>query len=166
MNRRLSSLALLLALGAPAYAQGDGPKKAAPKVPAELAKARARAAVHNKRVLVVLPGGDLDLATMLKRERSISRKLLYEFETVQLGAEQMADHVRPALLVQDAAGKTMAKIAGDVFLHEGKIAGKALLAAVEPHFCAPVDAQQKLDDARKLARKTGKNILIRFDAPW
>jgi len=165
MNRRLSSLAALLALAAPMQAQGDAPEPAQ-KVPAALKKARARATVHNKRVLVVLAEEGMDLATMLKRDRSISRKLLYEFETVPLGADVWPLLPRPALVVQDASGKVMAKLAADAFLVEGKVNGKALLAAVEPHFCKPVDAQKKLDDARALAKKTGRNILIRFDAPW
>lgn len=171
MKHRLYPFALVLALGAVAPAQeSEAPQKqtqqAQPTLTAELRKARARAAMHNKRVLVVLPEDGKDLEKLIKRERSISRTFLYEFEVVSLNSELWKGVQRPSLVVQDAAGKTMATLSSDVFLDEGKVDGKALLAAVKPHFCAPVDAEKKLAAAKKLARKTGRNILIRFDAPW
>lgn len=166
MNRKMQSFALLLALGATAHAQDPDTEEARLKVPAALAKARGRAAVHNKRVLIVLPEAEQDLAMMIKRERTVSRTFLYEFEVVQLSEKEWGSSQRPALLVQDAAGKTLARMDGDAFLDGGKLQGKELLAAVKPHFCEPVDANKKLEDAKRLAVKTGRNILIRFDAPW
>ena len=77
MNRNLTllPLTLLLATGV-ALAQ----KKVAPAP--DLAKAQARALIHNKRVLVVLSAAGEDFAKDLKGNRAVSRKLLYEFETV------------------------------------------------------------------------------------
>ena len=164
MTRRLMTFPVLFALAAGLCAQAE--EAAARKVPAELAKARSRAAVHNKRVLVVLPEPGQDLAALIKKDRSVSRTFLYEFETVQLTGDALPKVERPAMIVQDHVGKTLAKLDVTALLDGEKFDGKQLLAAVKPHFCAPVDAEQKLADARKLAKKTGRNILIRFDAPW
>ena len=172
MNHTISVFATMLALGAAALGQEPGHdrepvrQKRHAVVPEALAAARQRAAVHNKRVLVALPQEGQDLAQMLKRDRTVSRKFLYEFEVVQLDADFDRSVERPAMLVQDAQGKTMARLAGEAFLKDGALRGAELLAAVQPHFCAPLDAEKKLQAAMVAAKKSGKNILIRFDAPW
>ena len=159
-------IAITLALGALVPAQtkeGAGIEAAAP---AELRKARARAAVHNKRVLVVLPDADVDLAGLLRRDRTVARKFRYEFEVYSGDAKLYPSVKRPALLVEDAGGARLTSVAAASYLAEGKLRGADLLAAVEPYFCAPADAERKLAAAMVAAKKTGRNILIRFDAPW
>lgn len=154
----------LIFTGAAGAQQADqGPTGA---IPAELDKARARAGVHNKRVLIALPAPGQDLARMIQRDRKISRTFRYEFEVVQGDAGLFWPLQRPALLVQDAAGRILSHLKADDFLDGDRLKSAGLLAQVEPFFCAPVDAEQKLADAMAEAKKTGRNILIRFDAPW
>ncbi len=159
-------LAITLALGGLATSQATEAAGVEAVVPADLRKARARAAVHNKRVLVVLPGAEVDLAGLLRRDRAVSRKFRYEFEVYSGDAKLYPSVKRPALLVEDAGGARLKAIAASSYLVDGKLSGEELLAAVEPHFCAPVDAAAKLAAAMVTAKKTGRNILIRFDAPW
>lgn len=142
--------------------------------PAELHKAQARAQVHNKRVLAVFAAADQDLAATLKKDRALSRKLLYEFETVPLtgaAAESCAqrwqlDEARPALVVLAADGELRAKLAPADFTKGDAIASDALLAKLEPHFCAPRDAEAKLAAGIREAEKSGRHVFVRFDAPW
>lgn len=164
--------ALLLALW------GDG-RAQEPKPPTspELQKATAKAKVHNQRVLAILTDQSTDLAAVLKKDRTLSRTLQYEFETVQLvGA--MADAMavahkmpealqdKPALLVFDADGKVLTKLARDSFRPEGKLAAGPLLELLKPHFAPPVDAEQKLAAALATGKLDGRALFIRFDAPW
>lgn len=154
----LLPLGLLLVTGVTAQA-----KKAAP-VP-DLNKAQARAKMHNKRVLVVLSAEGEDFALALKRNRAVSRKLLYEFETVAFtGPTAMKkwqwQREGSGVIVLDATGKELARFA------EAELGKDAALAALEPHFCKPVDADEKLAAAMVEAKKSGRNIFIRFDAPW
>lgn len=160
MNRTLSllPLSLLFATGVAAQA-----KKATPV--ADLNKAQARAKMHNKRVLVVLSQEGEDLARDLKRNRSLSRKLLYEFETVAYTGKEAMKKWRwekecSGAIVLDATGKERARFVADA------LGTDAALGLLEPHFCKPVSADKKLAAAMADARKTGRNIFIRFDAPW
>jgi len=164
--------ALLLALVGTGHAQE--PK---PAVSPALLKATAKAKVHNQRVLAILTDKDQDLAAALKKDRTLSRPLLYEFETVQLTggaadamavAHKMPEALqdKPALLVLDADGKLLAKLARDSFLADGKLAGGQLLELLKPHFAAPVDAEQKLAAALAQGKQDGRAVFIRFDAPW
>lgn len=168
---RLAPFLALSVLGA-AVAQAPGAK------PGDvLAKALARATTHNKRVLVAFPGEDGDLASQFKQDRAMSRTFLYELEIVQFAgkaADAMAVELKcpdlvdgePALLVLAADGKQLAKIPGAEFLAEGEVLGKPLLERLKPLFCAPVDADKKLAAALVDAKKTGRAVFIRFDAPW
>ena len=162
MDCRLQAITWTLALAGAVGAQQDPP---APPPPA-LAKARARATVHNKRVLVALPAPGQDLAAMIRRERKLSRTVRYEFEVVQGTADMFWPLQRPALLVQDASGRILSHLQAADFLAEGELLGSQLLQRLEPHFCPPADAEEKLAAAMAVAKKTGRNILIRFDAPW
>jgi len=160
MNKTLLLLPLSLLLVTGVTAQA---KKAAP-VP-NLSKAQARAVMHNKRVLVVLSAEGEDFARTLKSNRSVSRKLLYEFETVAFtGPKAMKkwgwQKDGSGAIVLDASGKERARFAAS------DLSADAALAALEPHFCKPVDADKKLAAAMVEAKKTGRNIFIRFDAPW
>ena len=159
-------IAITLALGVLAPAQTSEVAGVDAAASAELRKARARAAVHNKRVLVVLPNSDVDIADLLRRDRAVARKFRYEFEVYSGGAKLYPSVKRPALLVEDAGGERLTSVAAASYLADGKLRGEDLLAAVEPYFCAPADAERKLAAAMATAKKTGRNILIRFDAPW
>jgi len=161
MNKPLSLMpvALLLFSGV-TFAQ----KQKAPPAP-DLAKAQARAEMHNKRVLVLLNPADEDLAAALKRNRSLSRKLRYEFETVSFRG---ADALKKWRWQSDASGAVVLAADGKElgrFTHEQLVGDKAL-PLLEPLFCKPVDAKEKLAAAMVEAKKTGRNIFIRFDAPW
>jgi hypothetical protein len=172
MTTRLLVPALLLAL------VGDG-RAQEPKPPSspELQKAFAKAKVHNQRVLAILTDQSIDLAALLKKDRTLSRPLLYEFETVQLVgdaadamavAQKMPEALqdKPALLVLDADGKVLAKLARDSFRPEGKLASGQLLELLKPHYAPPVDAEQKLAAALATGKQDGRAVFIRFDAPW
>lgn len=170
-TRRLVPV-LLLALVGQSHAQEPKPASS----PA-LQKATAKAKVHNQRVLVILAAEDQDLAAALKKDRTLSRPLLYEFETVQLTGEaadamavahKMPEALqdKPALLVLDAGGKVLAKLARDSFRPDGKLASGQLLDLLKPHFAAPVDAEQKLAAALAQGKQDGRAVFLRFDAPW
>ena len=160
MNKNLTLLPLtLLFASGVAIAQ----KKAKP-VP-NLAKTQARAQMHNKRVLVVLSAEGEDFAKTLKRSRGLSRKLLYEFETIAFTGADAAKKWKwrgegSGVVVTDAAGKELGRFT------EEQLAGEAALKNLEPLFCKPVSADKKLADAMAEAKKSGRKILIRFDAPW
>lgn len=161
MNKTLSLLPLTLLI-ATGVASAQAKKVAA--VP-DLAKAQARAMMHNKRVLVVLSAEGEDFAETLKSNRALSRKLLYEFETVAFTGAKAAkkwdwQHDGSGALVLAAGGAELARFSA------ADLAAKKALAALEPHFCKPVDADKKLAAAMVEAKKTGRNIFIRFDAPW
>tara|TARA_R110002073_G_scaffold577_4_gene4681 strand:+ start:1007 stop:1507 length:501 start_codon:yes stop_codon:yes gene_type:complete len=160
MNKTLTllPLTLLFATGV-AFAQN----KAAPAP--DLAKTQARALMHNKRVLVVLSADGEDFAKDLKSNRELSRKLLYEFETVAFTGAAAAKEWKwqgegSGVVVTDAAGKELGRFTED------ELAGKAALEKLQPLFCEPVSANEKVADAILEAKISGRNILIRFDAPW
>ena len=73
---------------------------------------------------------------------------------------------KPALAVLDAEGKVLASLVCSDFMTDGKIASENLLAKLKPHYCAPVDAEQKLAAGLEEGRKTGRAVFVRFDAPW
>lgn len=169
MNRKLSLLPLTLLL--PACASTEQAAQAAPVLASaaspmavEVVEASARANVHNKRVLVVLNKEGEDLAKNFKSDRAVSRKLLYEVETVSLPATagshwNWQEDASGAVLLA-CSGKELARFGAD------ELASDAVIGKLQPHFCEPADANQKLGDAMAEAKKTGRNILIRFDAPW
>mgnify|MGYP006979699985 FL=1 len=161
MNRPIALLPLaLLFVTAMTTAQA----KKAPPAP-DLAKAQARALMHNKRVLVVLNAAGEDFGATLKGDRSLSRKLRYEFETVAFTGAEAAKKWRwqqaaSGAIVLAASGKELARFTQD------ELQADKALAALEPLFCKPVDANKKLHAAMAAAKKTGRKIFIRFDAPW
>lgn len=154
----LLPLALLFATGV-AFAQ----KKAAPAP--DLVKTQATALMHNKRVLVVINEDGDDYAKQLKRNRAISRKLSYEFEVVAFGAVDAAkkwqwESEGSGVVVLESGGKELGRFTAE------QLDGKQALVHLEPLFCKPVNADDKLQLALAEAKKTGRNILVRFDAPW
>lgn len=168
-----SFLVPLVLLAAPfAVAQEAEKEQAAPKsVPAELQKALANAEMHNKRVLVIGCAEGVDLQASLKRAPKLSRKILYEFEVVQFAggresSQWTLEDGGAALTLLAADGKQLQQLAAEDYGVGSDVRADELLARWQPHFCAPVDAQKKLDDAFALAKKTGRNVFVRFDAPW
>ncbi|MFK7739739.1 MAG: hypothetical protein AB8H80_05400 [Planctomycetota bacterium] len=139
-----------------------------------LAAAKTRAAVHNKRVLVIGCPAGVDLLATLKKVRAVSRGLQYEFEAVQIVADAggemakkwLADDGTAALTILTNDGKELGRMSAATFVEGGTVRAEELMAAWKPHFCPPVDAQQKLTDAMAAAKKSGRKILVRFDAPW
>lgn len=172
---------LLLTCAAAFAQQGAEPPGAVP-LPDRLAEATARATVHNKRVLLVLDARGEDLTARLQRTRSIARQLRYEFETVTAGKDEvpaLAKQLqlpgdRSGIAVLHASGTLLSWIAATTFVSKAggdagsvpEIDGDTLLALLEPLFCAKANAEKKLADALVLAKKTGRNVFVRFDAPW
>jgi hypothetical protein len=131
----------------------------------DMKKAHARAAMHNKRVLVALSAKGEDQLKALKGNRALSRKLRYEFEAVSSPVSSAAALWKwqgegGGAIVFDASGKELARF------QAADLQGKDALKKLEPLFCKPVDADKKLADALVVAKKTGRNVFIRFDAPW
>ena len=145
-------------------------KSSAPVPLPEVQAAMARAKVHNTRVLFVLAEPQQRLLEALKRTRELSRTMLYEFETVELHGEHaqkwLGDAELPALVIADHEGKVLARYARDAFLDDDGSVDSGLLEKWKPHFCKPVDANQKLQAALAEAKATQRNVLVRFDAPW
>lgn len=171
---------VLISFAAAASAQAESAKPAS-RTPAELSKALGKATTHNQRVLAILANEDRDLHAELKKDKVLSRPLLYEFETVTLkgdaahalAVEWKLPHAlqeRPTLAVLDPTGKVLASLTPDQFLvdgkRDGKVDGSKLLPLLQPHFCPPADAEQKLAASLAEAKKSGRNVFVRFDAPW
>lgn len=167
---------VLISFVAAAAAQNEAAKPAS-RTPPELGKALGKATTHNQRVLAIFANEDRDLQAELKKDQTVSHKLLYEFETLTLkgdvahalAVEWKLPHAlqeRPTLAVLDCTGKVLTSITPDKFLDGGKLDGGKLLPLLEPHFCAPVDAEQKLASSLAEARKSGRKVFVRFDAPW
>ena len=155
----------------------DVPAKPVSQTPPELTKALAKATTHNQRVLAVFAAEDRDALAEMKKDKTLSRPLLYEFETVTLKGDaahtlavewKLPDALqeRPTLAVLDNSGKVLASVSPAQFLVEGKLDGKKLLTLLQPHFCTPLDAEAKLAASLAEAKKSGRKVLVRFDAPW
>lgn len=158
-NIILLPLALLLAHGV-ATAQE---KKA--DLSLDLKKAHARAVMHNKRVLVALSSKGDDFLKELRGNRAISRTLRYEFEPVAMPATAALSAWKwqgegSGAIIFSASGKEIGRF------QASDLQGKEALNKLKPLLCKPVDADKKLADALVIAKKTGRNVFIRFDAPW
>lgn len=171
-----SFVPVLLSLVTGVMAQDALGKPASP-TPPELTKALAKVTGHNQRVLAILADEGGDLLAQLKKDKTVSRPLLYEFETVTLKGDaahalavqwKMPDALqqKPTLVVLDQAGKVLGSVAPSQFLADDKVDGARLLSLLKPHFCAPVDAEQRLAASLAEAKKSGRAVFVRFDAPW
>lgn len=184
MQTRLALLPMLLAASFAAAQEQEAakPRKSvaemflaqATAISPELGKATAKAQLHNKNVLVLFPEHGQDLAAMLKKDRALSRPLLYEVEMASVSAP-MADEAakrwgagagRPAAVMLSKTGDVLVRLSGADLVVDGKVPGADLLKKLEPKWATPVDAEQKLTAALAEAKKTGRNVFIRFDAPW
>ncbi|MCB9878060.1 MAG: hypothetical protein H6835_10705 [Planctomycetes bacterium] len=183
MQPRFSLFPVLLAASF-ASAQEDVPKPRnapaevfraqATALSPELGKAAAKAQMHNKNVLVLFPEEGQDLAAMLKKDRALSRPLLYEVEMASVSREAAAKAAkcwgvagdRPAAVMLDKRGTVLERLGAADLVVDGKVPGADLLKKLEPKWATPVDAEQKLTAALAEAKKAGRNVFIRFDAPW
>jgi hypothetical protein len=66
----------------------------------------------------------------------------------------------------DADGAALSRLPLAEYFAEGELRSKQLIAKLTPMFCKPLDADQKLAAALADAKKTGRAVFIRFDAPW
>jgi hypothetical protein len=177
MHRALfvPALALLLpTIGAQEAVEAKAP---APAAPAVLTKAFAKAKVHNQRVLAILTEDGNDLAAAWQKDKTLHKPLQYEFELVQFTGKQAdtmavewklpaAVHEKPALVVLAADGKVLERLPQKEFFAEGAVDAAKLLGKLKPLCCEPVDAEQELAAGIALAKKTGRAVFVRFDAPW
>lgn len=172
MNRVHLTLPLALFAALPATAQGEAsPESIAQRHKAELAAARTAAKVHNKRVLILACPEGQDLQKILRSDRQLSRKLLYEFEVVQFAGGQLAKPYleggdSATLTVESADGKRMMQFGAAEFVVEQAVDGVRLEERLRGTYCEPVDAELKLQAALAEAKQSGRAVFIRFDAPW
>ena len=169
-----SLLPMLCSLVAVVPAQQE-PAKQPPTTP-ELTKALAKAAAHNQRVLAILAPDEGDVRAAMQKDKALARTPLYEFETVTLRGDSArvlatewklpyALHDRPTLAVLAHDGKVLTSVEPAKFFADGKVDAKTLLPLLKPHFCVPVDAEAKLAASLAEAKKSGRNVFVRFDAP-
>lgn len=153
----------------------------APTPPSEaIASAMAKAKAHNKRVLIVFEQQEQDatkaLATTMKSNRELARLVSYEFDVVCVDAGHAADVAKahdfaaatldpPAVLVLDAAGKPLAKLAADAIFTGDAVDAKRLMAELGALKVAPLDAEKVLADGLATAKNSDRRVFIRFDAP-
>jgi hypothetical protein len=131
-----------------------------------IAAAQKRAASENRRVLVVWGATDA-LSTMLKKDRDVSRKILYEYDVVHADAKREeaakklgADVSKlPWLTILAADGKALANA-------ESPAEPKALVELLAKHQAEPWKAKEVLDAAMKRAKEEKKRVLLTFGAPW
>ncbi len=152
--RGMTTLFLLLAV------LQDKPFPAGDPADAILA-ARKRAAAENRRVLVLSGSNDSEpsraLAALLKKDRDLSRTILYEYDLVLADAAEKK--TLPWLTILDADGKPLADV-------EAPREAAALVALLKKHQAEPLKAKDVLDAAMKRAADEKKRLLLTFGAPW
>ena len=153
---------------------------------AQIAEAVAQARRDHKRVLLQFGanwcGWCHKLHDLFEKDRTIARKLLYEYVLVLVdvevvdGAQHNADVVKrygnpiqhglPVLVVLDEQGKplvtqeTGSLEEGDHH-HPGRV-----LEFLEKWQAKPVSADRVMSDALARAASESKNVFVRFSAPW
>ena len=131
----------------------------------------------NKRVLLMYGGNwcgwCYKLDETLTKDPKVRRKMMYEYELVQLtgtaadtfatrhGFAAAVQH-KPAAIVLDQGGSALAQLLPSLVTAEPA----TFAAALKGFSCAPVDAEAKLAAALADAKETGRNVFVRFDAPW
>jgi hypothetical protein len=154
----------------------------------ELAKALARAAQKNRRVLLVLfqewHGPSSALTGVLREDEGLQRELLYEYDLVvanpvldpdaaQVAREHGLDPdalAKPHVAVLDAQGNVIGQEAGSAFeVVEGDARRPdpaKVLAFLAKHRATPLDAEARLREALVQAERTNRRVLVHFGAPW
>jgi hypothetical protein len=131
-----------------------------------IASAQKQALKENQRVLVVW-GADDAHRQMLKKNREVSRKILYEYALVladarpaDLAKKLGADPVKaPWATILAADGKPLANV-------ESPADPKAMVDLLTKHQAEPLRAKDVLDAATKRAAQEKKRVLLTFGAPW
>ena len=72
----------------------------------------------------------------------------------------------PGIAVTSPDGKVVARLGFDDFAKDGAVAASTLESLLAKHKAEPVDAEVKLKGALAAAKKSGRNVFVRFDAPW
>ncbi len=180
---RITLVMLIVALGVgPGFAQEATAKTPPePEAPATLvAKALATAKHKNRRALVAVLGEDVlskTVADALKKDRKLSRQLLYEFgvavvapgdaaalKAAGLDAEKA---VAPRLVVLDAESKLLGDLDAAALAPNGEaFSAEKLSKRLEGFHCPPIDADRLLEANLAAAKEQRKALLLHFDAPW
>jgi len=182
MNR-IPLVIAVVALGfGPLPAQADPATKTATAESgaAQVAKALGIAKHKNRRVLVAMIGGDAiskELDQALKKDRKLSRQLLYEFgvatvapgdaEALKAAGIEGEKAVAPSLFVLDASGKLLAGLDAGALAPAGEgFSVEKLSKRLEGFHCPPIDADRLLEANLAAAKEQRKALLLHFDAPW
>jgi len=183
MNRtkitpKVAALILAATLAAQEKPARTEPKPADP-VSSQFAATLAKARTHNKRVLAVFAPKEKAATTAIAAARKgnaeLNHLVLYEFEVACFDASAVDLATRigiagelahpPVIAVLDADGKHLATLPRELWSDEG-LDATALLETLTKQTAPPADAAKKLEDGIALAKKTGRNVFVRFDAPW
>ena len=160
----------------------------------QIASALGAAKKNNRRVLIQWGGNwcpwCLRMGDLMKSDKKIAHTLQYEYDLVhihigQSGANgELLDTYQtkakadgfPYLTILDADGKVLAnqetsslEVKDDKGDSVGTKAGhdpKKLLAFLERHQAAPIDAAPILTAALADAKSSGKSVFLHFGAPW
>ncbi len=152
----------------------------------DVAAAVARAKRENKRVLIQWGanwcGWCKWLAGTMKKDSTVRRTLMYEYEVVHVDVGQFDKHMDlakslgadfkaiPFLTVLDADGKALAQQNTEPFeTNEGGKQGhdaKKLDAFFKQHAAAPLVASDVLAAAQQAARESQRRVFLHFGAPW
>lgn len=152
----------------------------------QIAAALVEAKRDNKRVLLQFGanwcGWCHRLHDLFKKDRKVSKKLLYEYVVVLIDVEIIdgkphnaqvnerfknpTRHGLPVLVVLDAAGKPLTT-KDTAELEEGDHHDPAkVLAFLEKWQPKPLSADEVLSDALARAKSDGKRVFVHFSAPW
>lgn len=173
--------ALTAALSSALLAQEDPakPSRPAPHPAREaLRVALGKASADHQRVVAVATlddGGSAEaFQALAKKDRTLSRYLLYEYQQVVLPLAAIAEDKKLApltpkdateLLVLDATGKLLARTDLAAMLAETD-AGASITTWLTPFQAPPVDAREALAEALASAVASERRVLVHLGAPW
>lgn len=187
-NSFVAGIALAALALAGAAQDGAAKKTEAPaflagaEADAAFEKALARAEADNKRVCVVWSGEDpaaaAPLLALLKRDKTLSRLVLYEYEVVAIDIVKASDPLisrtgmpgrpkGPWISVHDTTGKKMmdATPAPD-YAKDPAPFGKGLAMILEERKADPVGASKVFAAALAEAAASSRRVLVHLGAPW
>ena len=171
-------VALTAALSSTAFAQ-EAPATPAPHPARDaLHRALTKARADNQRVVAIATLDDGSSAeafqALAKKDRKLSRYLLYEYQQVVLPLAAIAEDKALAplapkaaaeLLILDATGKLLARTELAAQLAE-KDPGTAISTWLTPFQAGPVDARELLAEAMAKAVASKRRVLVHLGAPW
>lgn len=149
----------------------------------QVAAALAKAKKENQRVLIQWGGNwcgwCIVLHDVMKADKAVSRKLLYEYQVVHVDSGKNKELAKelgaafesvPFLTILDADGKPLAQQNTEPF--ETKVDGqpghdaKKLLAFFTQHEAKPLAAADVLAAGTAAAKQGSKRVFLHFGAPW